>query len=721
VADFILKFVVVGLFSYVCWNNFIFKPVFRGIIVVMHQNMVANRFTSLSLVLGLCLLFALPFTASAQKKKETKAKTEFKGPPEKILQQADALYAAQRFSSAKEAYVEVLKKQPENYHATIRAAKCSYFIQEYDDAANFFESAIDIDSKRNDTAYFELGMTYRILDRQNDALEMFTTFTKRWKEKDDYAKRAKFEIEGCKFVEEERKKEEKWRSRCLDLNSAMGDNFPAMLKQNEEEKFMVFTSSRPQSKDNEIFEAYNEGYSDLWMVKIEDDTTFGPAENMGKKVNRKLNDGNATFSPDGMTMYYSICNQGKLGYGCSIYESKYDPLKKAWSKGKLVEPLRGQKEVVVDSRGRFKKVPTYDVHPMLSADGNIMYFVSDRDGGQGRLDIWYSTYEGDKWGEPQNLGARINTPFDDICPFPSVDGKSLYFSSNGRVGYGGFDLYQSTGGVGAWGDPTNMGSPINSTYDDISGIWSQDDSSAYFASNRPGCTGRDDIYWVKKKPEPPCVFTVHGKVVDRKTFQPVPFATVILFEKDGETLTPVDTFTTDQTSVYNFEVDCERDYVVIGNAPEYLAQREDFSTPKDTPNRDLEMNLRIELERIVINFAITLNNIYYDYDKYFLRDSSKAELDRLIVILNENPEITIQMGSHTDTNGSEDYNKELSENRAKEAVKYLVGKGIAGDRLSWFGFGESQPLFNPEKSDEEEQANRRTEFRILSIDYAPAN
>ena len=684
--------------------------------------MVANRFAITTILLALTCLMAMPFDAAAQRRQNNSTRTEFKGSPEKILQEAHLLYAAQRFAKAKEAYVAVLMQDPENYTATVRVAKCSFFIQEYEEAARYFESAIDIDKNRNDTVYFELGITLRVLDRQNDALEAFTEFRKRWKEKDDYARRLKFEMEGCKYVEEERKKEIMWRERCLDLNSAMGDALPATLAQNEEEKYLVFTSSRPQSKDNEIFEGYNEGFSDLWIAKMEDDTTFGPAENMGKKINSKGNDGNPTFSPDGLTMYYSKCNQGKLGYGCSIYESKYDPLKKAWGKARVVEPLKGQKEVVVDSRGKIKKVPTYDVQPRLSADGNTIFFISDRDGGYGRLDIWYATFEGDQWGTPQNLGERINTPFDELSPFLSDDGNTLYFSSNGRVGFGGVDLYKSLGGMGKWSDPVNLGMPLNSTYDDFGAQFSKDDSSAYFTSNRPGCTGRDDLYWAKKKPAPICTFAVHGLVVDQGTQQRVPFATVILFEQDFEgDLIPLDTFRTDQGAGYNFELECNKDYKIVGNAPEYLAQEQKISTKNAIGPNDLEIDIKIEVERIIIDKAIVLPNIYYDFDKSDIRPEAAEELGKLITLLNDNPNISIQLGSHTDSNGSESYNKNLSEERAKSAVSFLVGKGINGARLTWFGFGESQLIYSPEKNDQEEQANRRTEFRILSIDFAPEN
>lgn len=679
--------------------------------------MGANRILFSTLLLVLTLGLMVPQAAKGQNDRGSSG-SEFKGSPEKILQLANDLYRAQRFAKAKEAYVEVLKKDPSNYLATVRVAKCSYFIQEYDDAARYFESAIEIDKNANDTVLFELGITLRVLDRHNDALAAFKEFQKRWKENDDYLKRVKLEIEGCKYVEEQRKLDPRWRTVCLDFNSAMGDNFPSIMERGEDEKYMVITTSDTKEKGQEIFESYNEGYSDLYIAKIEDDTTFGQLETMGKRINKKYNDGNATFSPDGMTMYYSICNQGKLGYGCSIYESKYDSRTSKWGKPTLVDGLRGQKEVIINSRGKVKKVATYDVHPQLSSDGNTMYFVSDRDGGKGRLDIWYSTFQGDSWSEPQNLGDRINTPFDDISPDVSNDGNTLYFATNGRVGFGGFDLYKSTGGMGSWGEPENMGMPINSTYDDLAGVWSKDDSSAYFTSNRPGCTGRDDIYYARQIGMPPCEFAVHGTILDKRTKQPVPFAIVILYEFDpAGDLIPIDTFKADQSAAYNFELECNKKYKVVANAREYLMNEETFTTDTKDPKNDIEINVVVELERILLEDPITLQNIYYDFDKYDLRDASMQELNKLVTLLNNNPHIAIQLGSHTDSNGSEQYNKELSENRAKAAVTYLMQQGIIGDRLKWYGYGESQLLYFPEKSDEEEQLNRRTEFRIQSMDF----
>lgn len=701
--------------------------------------MVANRFAVPALLFALALFFTTPYQLKAQdpddgkkkkekKEKPDKEKSEFKGSPEKLMEIANELYNQERYSRAKEAYIEVLKQDPDNYTAAYRVGKCSFFIQEYEDAARFFDNAIDLGGNKVDTVLFEYGVVLRILDRHNDALEYFTMFRKKWKNKDAYYRRVKLEIKGCEFVEEERKKEPEYEVKCLDFNSSEGDQFPSIWKRSEEDTYMSFTTSRPEkggskkSDPSRLFEGYGEGYSDVWIVKMEDDSTFGKAERvgkkLGKKINTKLNDGNTTFSPDGRTMYYSICNQGKLGYGCSIYEARWDDRKGRWRKPTLVESLKGEKEVVINTRGKTKKVPTYDVHPMLSSDGNTMFFVSDRDGGYGGNDIWYSTFQGDEWSEPMNLGARINTPWNEMSPYLNEDGTILYFSSRGHVGFGGLDLFMSEGGIGRWGDPVNLGAPINSTYDDFAGIWlNEGDSLAYFTSNRDECAGRDDIFIGRKIPEPPKQYQVHGKVLDEDTGLPIPFATVMLFQVDlDEELIPIDTFRTGPDAEYNFPLDGDSKYMVVGNAPEYLASDKEFNTDRMGPE-DLEVNVNIKLERIIIDDVISLPNIYYDFDDYALREESVTELNNLIALLDANPNVIILIGSHTDSNGSEDYNKTLSENRAKSVVNFLINNGVSDERLNWFGWGESQLLIYPEKNDKDEQMNRRTEFQILSIDY----
>ena len=365
-------------------------------------------------------------------------------------------------------------------------------------------------------------------------------------------------------------------------------------------------------------------------------------------------------------------------------------------------------------------VPTWDAQPCLSPDGNTIYFVSDREGGTGKLDIWYSTREGEEWGEPKNCGPNVNTEYNDMSPFISRNGNDFFFASDGRIGYGGFDIYQTSGYGADFAAPSNLKAPINSSYDDFGAIWAKNDSLAYFTSDRPNDSGeRDCIFFARKKEKPPYEVAVHGVVRDKKSLQPVQFATVILFEYDFEDeLIPIDTFNTGPDAAYNFQLEPNKKYKVVGNAPEYLANEEVFDTHNIDEDTDIEKNVDIELERIEIDVPIVLNNIFYDFDEYFLREESKAELDRLTSILTKNPNITVTIDSHTDTNGSDDYNKTLSENRAKSVVVYLIQEsGIDPNRLSWFGWGETKPLVYPELSDEDEQLNRRSEFRIRSIEF----
>lgn len=651
---------------------------------------------------------------------------KFKGSASKIIEQADAMFATRQFICAEEGYRQAMEKEPNCYHCMYRVALCNQYFQEYKEAAKWFEASIALDPNKNDTAYFKLGVCYKMQDRYNDAREMFEKFKKKYTENDDYFKRVDLEIKGCDFAEKEREKDPEFKVWPVNVNTSSGDMFPMVLNQNGVDSFMVFMSYRAESFGNDLYGGAGESsFSDLWKVPFEDDSTFGVPENLGKTVNTKQNDGTCTFTSDGMTMYFSICNQGKKGYGCSIYKSNYDPRKKSWGKSKMVEGLNGKREVVVNSRGKTKEVPTWDAQPTLSWDGQTMFFVSDREGGWGGLDIWYSTLNGEEWTEPVNAGPNINTAFDDMSPWLNKTSDKLFFSTDGRVGIGGLDLFLAEGSIGNWRNPVNLGMPINSSYDDFASTWVNKDSTAIFTSNRPQGEeegpdhGRDDIYFAKMVPPPPIVVAVHGVIRDKKTKQPVPFAEVMLFLKDDEgALIPIDTFQTDQSANYNFPLEVEKEYKIIANAPEYLANEENLNTFGLKEDTDFEKNIDIYLERIELIVPIVLNNIYYDFDSDDLRPESKAELDlNLKKTMSDNPNIIVEIGSHTDSNGSEQYNKKLSERRAKSVVEYLIEIGIDPGRLRWFGYGESDLLIYPELTDEDEQMNRRSEFRIMSIDF----
>ena len=663
--------------------------------------------------LTLLLLIALGWAQSAKVKK--------------LLAQADKEYYTFRNpEKAAELYKQVLQNDPRNQYAAYRLARCYWYTNETERAVEHYQKALEINADINDTIYLDLGIAQKKLGRYEEAKTSLQEFLNRHKAQDILRKQAEIELEGCNLAQRLLSQKPDYELVVLSINSPASDYAPTLFVV-KTDSFLIFTSHRMGNQGKARYPEYGEPmYSDLWVVQVKNDTLFtgktGKPQNLGKKINTPANDGSAVIAPDGLTMYYTICGEGQYQkkWGCSIYQSTFDPQKKEWGPFEKIEALAGKREVVTNSKGKKKLVPTYDAQPTLSPDGNIMYFVSDRDGGLGGTDIWYAQKVGKEWSAPVHAGKIINTPFNEIYPHVGRDGKTLYFASDGHPGLGGYDIFRSEGRLATWSPPQNLGVPINSSYDDFSLFWTKQDTAGYLASNRPGGRGRDDIYFVKRIIRPVIELAVHGTVRDAGTKLPIPFATVTLYEMKGGQLIPLDTFNTDQSAQYRFALQPGKDYKLIGNAPEYLANEVQVSTRDATKSMDLEADIDIYLDRIEIARPIVLQNIYFDFDKYDIRADAVPELDRLAVLLERNPTLRILIGAHTDTNGSEAYNLKLSNNRAKAVVNYLKQKGIDPKRLTWIGYGESQPLIYPELSDADEQANRRAEFRIMSIDQARA-
>jgi len=639
------------------------------------------------------------------------------------LQKAALKYNTGYMTEADALYQSILTIDPNNFEAAQRLGRVNNALEDYQQALRWYRKALEIDPDRNDTLYLRLGLAYKRLGNYRKAREALQNFESRHSVQDEYTTLAEREIEGCNLAEASASKTPRFSVGKVSFNSTAGDQFPASLDQRQEDVFLVFGSYRRQgNRSKKNFSGKGEpSYEDLFIVVMENDSTFGQVENVGKPINKKFNDGTPAFTPDGLTMYFTVCNSRKNPDGCSIFESRFDPVKKRWGKARVVAGIAGRREVVVNSRGKTKQLPTDDRQPSISRDGRTLYFVSDRSGGQGRFDIWFSRKQGSGWSLPENLGPTINTPFNEISPFINRTGDRLYFASLGHGGFGGYDLYVAKGSLGDWSEVKNLGAPMNTSYDDFGSIWLENDSLVFFTSNRPGGIGNSDIYRARKLRLNPEDFTisVHGLIRDQFTKQPIPFATAIRYEYQADSsIVPIDTFQTDQTARYNFPLAWEKKYKILGNAPEYFANDEDVSTVGMTgEDAIIEKNIDIQLEPIVIDAPIVLQNIYYDFDEYYLRPDAVKELNNLIDLLNENGNIIIQMGSHTDTNGTETYNISLSNNRAKAAVRYLIDNGINPGRLAWKGFGEGALLVYPELSDEDEQANRRTEFRIISIEF----
>lgn len=636
---------------------------------------------------------------------------------DKNLRKADAYYQAEDYRKAEPLYKDALASDPSNYLAAFRLGEMNFYMEDYRESLQFYRNAADIAPSRNDTVYFQIGIVYKILGNCRKSKESFSEFIRRHKTRDELYSRAELEQKGCDLIESTNQDRPAYRVGEASFNSPNIDIMPSLLDQAKPEKQLVFTSHRPARRKNKPYGALGQpAHSDLYQVVMEDDSTFGQeVSTLGKPVNTKYNDGASTFTGDGRTMYYAIFNDKKESN--SIYETRYDLRRENWSKPNKVERVNGYANVVVNSRGKTKKRPTYDTHPCVTKDGRTLFFASNRPGGQGGMDIWFARRVGDGWSEPINAGPVVNTPFDEITPFLSEDGGTLFFSSNGHVSFGGQDLFKAEGQVGNWADPVNLGKPLNSSYDEYSPLAMSEDSTILFASNRPGGTGDIDIYWAREIYYPVVIpkISLHGKIRDKTTKQPIPFAIAILYEETPGGLVVLDTFETDQSARYDFDLESSKTYRVLGNAPEYFANEITVETP-DEP-ADLERNIDIELDPIIINVPIVLQNIYYDFDEWYLRPDAIISMDTVLDKMLKNPEMSIQMGSHTDKNGSNNYNDRLSDKRALAAARYLILKGINPARITYYGYGKREPLINPEVTPADEQVNRRTEFRVTRITY----
>lgn len=359
-------------------------------------------------------------------------------------------------------------------------------------------------------------------------------------------------------------------------------------------------------------------------------------------------------------------------------------------------------------------------HPAISPDGNVLYFVSDMPGGQGATDIYYCEKRSNgTWGDPRNAGEQINTTGKEMFPVIDKDG-TLYFSSDGHYGMGGLDLYKATGSKKDWSKPENLKAPINSSRDDFSILFTESGTKGFFASNRFGGKGADDIYSFEFNPPPPPVptelilaVTTWERLEDGKL---VPAEGIrVHYHTEGSLVeNPVAMV---RPGMYQTILECDAKYQIHGYSDNFFAQSAEIETKCETMNDTIQVQLIFE--RIVVNKPIVIENIYYDYDKWNIRPDAALELDKIVALLMDNPTIIIELGSHTDSRGSDKYNETLSQRRAESAVKYIVEHGIAADRITAKGYGEYQ-LVNKcsngvKCSEEEHQMNRRTEFKVTGF------
>lgn len=482
---------------------------------------------------------------------------------------------------------------------------------------------------------------------------------------------------------------------------------------------IYFTSARKGNGLAKVNGITGTGFTNIYESRFTRKGEWTEPILISDTINSEFDDGVASLTKDGNTMFFSRCAIDKTkDMGCQIYVST----KAAGDDWEIVELLQITDDSI--SCG----------HPAISADGLALYFASTMSGGFGGTDIWKMerSTKGSEWDEPVNLGSEVNTPGNESFPFIREDGV-LFFSSDTHLGMGGLDVFKAIKSEEEIYSIENMKVPINSSADDFSIMFQGAEEKGMFTSTRKkGGRGGDDIYSFEL---PPILYSLSGVVKDARTDDPVEKAIVKIVSSDGEV---IDIKTLDDGSFVH-KLKPEVDYAFLVSLKGYLKGKEKFSTKGLTDSKEFTYDISLApLEK-----SIELPNILYDLGKWNLRGESKEALDILIVTLNTNPNITIELSSHTDFRGDSRANNQLSQKRAQSVVDYLIEKGIAPDRLTAKGYGESKPniiskkiakisMFNEsdvlseefintlEKEEEQEaahQINRRTEFKVLSTKY----
>jgi outer membrane protein OmpA-like peptidoglycan-associated protein/tetratricopeptide (TPR) repeat protein len=463
------------------------------------------------------------------------------------------------------------------------------------------------------------------------------------------------------------------------INSKALEYYPSLTIDG---KKMIFT--RRENEDEDFYES--NFINGKWSKAVP----------VGGKINTNLNEGAQNISQDGQWLIFTGCGYPEGQGSCDLYIA-YKTKNGGWT-----EP---------ENLGAIINTDFWETSPTLSPDKKDLYFSSSQPGGYGGSDIWVTHRRNGKWSRAENLGPDVNTRADEACPFIHADNRTLYFNSNGHMGYGMTDLFLSKKiNDSTWSEPENLGYPINTIDDEGSLIVASDGKSAYYASDRTDSKGGLDLYSFQLREDIRAARTlwVKGRVYDKKTSQGLP-SSIELTDVDSRNV--ISRLQTDEEGNYLVTLPEGKDYAFNVNRKGYLFYSDNFSLLKNTP--DSFFIVDIPLQPIEAGASIVLKNIFFDVKKFELKTASVSELEKVVSLLNENPKLMIQISGHTDNVGSDADNLTLSLNRAKAVTAYLTGKGIVGKRLTYKGYGATKPIASND-TEQGKALNRRTELNVVS-------
>jgi outer membrane protein OmpA-like peptidoglycan-associated protein len=563
-------------------------------------------------------------------------------------------------------------------------------------SAPYYAKALELNPKL-DTAIFFYALSLKYQGNYEQALNKMEEYNQKGRTY-EFRNRAVAEIAALKKWQDIYKKISGFKIKNAGFLNTTGSDFGLVELEN---KNLVFSSSRNQSK---IYRATGQGFLDLFMYKFDGfDSTSGQAIPFPKPIyDEDTHEACATFSPNGNVMVFAKSNDGsKKG------RKETDLFISIFKGGRWTNP-------------QLLKINTKDAWtstPMFSHDGKTLYFASNRKGGYGGIDLYKATVVNDTdFVDVTNLGPKINTNGNEMFPYLAKNGR-FYFASDGHPGLGGLDLFyaQRDSATGAL-EIENLGQPINSKYDDFA-IYFTSDSTGFFSSNREGGKGDDDIYEFKYKPIYILELNLDVEFVRSDSNTLIDNLHLVIKNNDKmiiDTILPHGKIT--------LKLEQNLDYQIFAERKGFFAINEVYTTRNIKPIKLKEglnkmfLYQRYTLNPIILNKEIVLENIYYDYNKTEIRPDAAIELDKVVKLMKDNPKIKIELGSHTDSRGDHNFNMKLSQGRADAAVQYIISKGIDPKRIVAKGYGETMPIVVDEKTEEDYQKNRRTEFKVIEIE-----
>ncbi len=612
------------------------------------------------------------------------------------LNKADKKYDKYSYIDAIEIYEKVAEKGYKSAELFEKLGNAYYFNGELDKASKWYGELFALNQEVDSEYYFRYAQALKAegnYEKSNQYMELFAQKTN--------DTRAKLFQENKDYLTDIDAVSGKYTMDKTDINSEFYDYGPTFFG-----KQIVFTSSRSEGNQySKIHEWTKQNFTDLFVASIDNEGKLGSVENFSKTVNTKYNESSPVFTKDGKTMYFTRNN--------------YNDGKKRKSDDKVIMEKIYKAELINGEWTNVKELPFSNdnyktAHPTLSPDEKTMYFASDMPGSFGNSDLYKVSIDSNgNFGSPENLGPTINTEGRETFPFVDID-NNLFFASDGHPGLGGLDIFEAKANKNSFEKPVNVGKPLNSPMDDF-GYITNKDGLGFFSSNRDGGTGFDDIYTFTV-----CTHTLSGLITDVDTKEILPNAKVILFDDKMNKIN--ETISSDK-GAYSFKIECNKKYYVRASKEEYETTEKSFGTVTKTGESKLDIELKRNIFPVEVGTDLAkildVSIIYFDLDKWNIRPDAAEDLEKIIAVMNQYPNMTIDIRSHTDSRQTHKYNELLSDRRAKSTLEFMVKNGIKRNRLTAKGYGETQLVNNCSDdvpcSEAEHQKNRRSEFIVLKM------